>query len=58
MASGITTVSKAFVVILAATGLLAYRRALGRWLAGPAGGEFTEAVADEFELLEGLFADG
>ena len=42
--------------LLAATGLLAYRRALGRWLAGPAGGEFAHAVADEFALLEDLFA--
>jgi len=42
--------------LLAAVGLLAYRRALGRWLIGPASGEFADAVADEFDLLEGLFA--
>ena len=42
--------------LLAAVGLLAYRRALGRWLAGPASGEFPHFVADEFDLLEGLFA--
>jgi hypothetical protein len=40
---------------LAAVGLLAYRRALGRWLLGPASGEFADAVADEFDLLENLF---
>jgi AcrR family transcriptional regulator len=41
--------------LLAAVGLLAYRRALGRWLLGPASGEFADSVADEFDLLEGLF---
>ena len=41
--------------LLAAVGLLAYRRALGRWLLGPASGAFTDSVADEFDLLEGLF---
>jgi len=42
--------------LLAAVGLLAYRRALGRWLAGPADGDFADLVADEFDLLEGLFS--
>jgi AcrR family transcriptional regulator len=42
--------------LLAAVGLLAYRRALGRWLAAPASGDFAAAVADEYQLLEGLFA--
>jgi len=41
--------------LLAAVGLLAYRRALGRWLLGPASGEFADSAADEFELLQGLF---
>ena len=41
--------------LLAAIGLLTYRRALGRWLAGPESGDFADAVADEFNLLEGLF---
>jgi AcrR family transcriptional regulator len=40
--------------LLAVIGLLANRRALGRWIAGPASGDFAEAVADEFDLLEGL----
>jgi AcrR family transcriptional regulator len=41
--------------LLAAIGLLTYRRALGRWLAGPERGDFADSVADEFDLLEGLF---
>jgi AcrR family transcriptional regulator len=41
--------------LLAAIGLLTYRRALGRWLAGPTSGDFGELIEDEFELLEGLF---
>jgi len=41
--------------LLAAIGLLANRRALGRWLAGPASGDFADAVGDEFDLLEDLF---
>ena len=41
--------------LLAAIGLLTYRRALGRWLAGPANSDFADSVADEFDLLEGLF---
>jgi AcrR family transcriptional regulator len=41
--------------LMAAVGLLAYRRALGRWLAGPVSGEFADSVADEFDLLEDLF---
>ena len=43
--------------LLAAIALLTYRRALGRWLAGPASGDFAEAVADEFQLLRELFAE-
>jgi AcrR family transcriptional regulator len=43
--------------LLAAIGLLANRRALGRWLTGPASGDFADAVADEFDLLAELFAD-
>jgi AcrR family transcriptional regulator len=42
--------------LVAAIGLLANRRALGRWIAGPASGDFAEAVADEFDLLRVLFA--
>ena len=42
--------------LLAAIGLLTYRRALGRWLAGPESGDFADSIADEFDLLEGLFA--
>jgi len=42
--------------LLAAIGLLANRRALGRWLAGPASGDFAVAVAEEFDLLRDLFA--
>ena len=42
--------------LLAAIGLLAYRRALGRWLLGPTNGDFADTVADEFDLLEQLFA--
>ena len=42
--------------LLAAIGLLTYRRALGRWLAGPANGDFGELIEDEFGLLERLFA--
>jgi AcrR family transcriptional regulator len=42
--------------LLAAIGLLTYRRALGRWLAGPAGGDFGELIEDEFDLLERLFS--
>jgi AcrR family transcriptional regulator len=41
--------------LLAAIGLLTYRRALGRWLAGPASGEFGALIEDEFDLLERLF---
>jgi len=44
--------------LLAAIGLLTYRRSLGRWLAGPARGDFAEAVAEEFALLGGLFDGG
>jgi AcrR family transcriptional regulator len=43
--------------LLAAIGLLANRRALGRWLAGPASGDFAVAVAEEFDLLRDLFRD-
>jgi AcrR family transcriptional regulator len=43
--------------LLAAIGMLTYRRALGRWLAGPANGDFGEVVADEFHMLRQLFAD-
>jgi AcrR family transcriptional regulator len=42
--------------LLAAVGLLTYRRALGRWLAGPATGDFAGAVREEFDLLGELFA--
>lgn len=41
--------------LLAAIGLLTYRRALGRWLAGPERGDFADSIADEFDLLEKLF---
>jgi AcrR family transcriptional regulator len=41
--------------LLAAIGLLTYRRALGRWLAGPDSGDFADLIADEFDLLEVLF---
>ena len=42
--------------LLAAIGLLTYRRALGRWLARSASGDFAELIDDEFDLLEGLFS--
>jgi hypothetical protein len=41
--------------LLAAVGLMTYRRALGRWLVGPESGDFADSIADEFDLLEGLF---
>jgi AcrR family transcriptional regulator len=44
--------------LLAAVGLLAYRRALGRWLRGPTSGEFADFAADEFDLLKELFRNG
>ena len=44
--------------LLAAIGLLTYRRALGRWLAGPENGDFADSITDEFDLLEGLFRRG
>jgi AcrR family transcriptional regulator len=40
--------------LLGAICLMTYRRALARWLAGAASSDFAEAVADEFDLLEGL----
>jgi AcrR family transcriptional regulator len=43
--------------LLGAICLMTYRRALGRWLAGAASADFAEAVADEFDLLEGLLGD-
>jgi AcrR family transcriptional regulator len=41
--------------LLAAIGLLANRRALGRWLAGPATGDFGAVVSEEFDLLDSLY---
>src|SRR5262245_14505017 len=38
--------------LLAAIGLLTYRRALGRWLAGPSSGDFGAVIDEEFDLLE------
>jgi AcrR family transcriptional regulator len=43
--------------LLGAICLMTYRRALARWLAGAASADFAEAVADEFDLLEGLLGD-
>jgi AcrR family transcriptional regulator len=43
--------------LLAAVGLLANRRALDRWLAGPASVALDEVVADEFGLLADLFVE-
>jgi AcrR family transcriptional regulator len=42
--------------LLAAIGLMTYRRALGRWLAGPASADFGGLIEDEFDLLQRLFA--
>jgi AcrR family transcriptional regulator len=43
--------------LLAAIGLLTYRRALGRWLIGPTDRDFADAVVDEFELLGSLLTE-
>jgi AcrR family transcriptional regulator len=41
--------------LLAAVAVLTYRRALDAWLAGPAGTELAELIAEEFRLLEAPF---
>jgi AcrR family transcriptional regulator len=42
--------------LLGAVGLLTYRRALTAWLAGPANADLAPIIANNFELLKGLFA--
>jgi AcrR family transcriptional regulator len=39
-------------VLFASVGLLAYRRAVELWLAGPANGSLGKVITQEFELLE------
>jgi AcrR family transcriptional regulator len=43
--------------LLASVALLTYRRAIERWLAGPASADFSELITDEFELLADIFND-
>jgi AcrR family transcriptional regulator len=43
--------------LLAAVGVLTFRRALDAWLAGPAGGELGEFIAEEFRLLTESFTE-
>jgi AcrR family transcriptional regulator len=40
--------------LLASVGLLTHRRALDRWLAGPASADLGKAIVAEFKLLTGL----
>jgi len=42
--------------LLAAIALNTYRRALNRWLAGPAGADARDVITEEFELLQDEFA--
>jgi AcrR family transcriptional regulator len=44
-------------VLLAAVSVLVYRRALGRWLAGPGANDLAAMIADEFRLLEEQIAN-
>jgi AcrR family transcriptional regulator len=43
-------------VLLAAVGMLAYRRALDRWLGGPAEADVAQVIADEFDALTRNFS--
>jgi AcrR family transcriptional regulator len=45
-------------MLLGTIALLTYRRALERWLAGPASADLNEAITDEFKLLGDLFDEG
>ena len=51
---GLTRADEA-CTLLAAVGVLAYRRALNAWLAGPADAELSDFIAEEFRLLAGSF---
>jgi AcrR family transcriptional regulator len=44
--------------LLATIGLVTHRRALGRWLAGPASADLGKTIVAEFELLADLFTGG
>jgi AcrR family transcriptional regulator len=44
--------------LLAAVGVLTFRRALDAWLAGPAGTQLGEVIASEFRLLTEAFTQG
>ena len=43
--------------LLASVGLLTHRRALDRWLAGPASADLGKAIVAEFKVLNSLLDD-